>query len=98
VKVELQDRIIITIEDFSFRHYLLFEWNNNEMEETYFKVGVVGPVSGAEWSQKSLYNVIGNDEPEGWHHQLSNQPTLGLGYLHSVRYWQKDFVGGTGLE
>ncbi len=77
-----------------YTKYSLIEWREDETEQTYFKIGIVGPYSGAEWSQKSFHWLIGNDEPKGWEHQLDNQMTLGIGYRHSVRTWQNEFDNG----
>lgn len=36
-------------------------------------VGVMGPASGAEKSQKFIHKVIGSRQPQGWDSQLGNQ-------------------------
>ncbi len=36
-------------------------------------IGVIGPASGAEQSQKWVHEVTGSDEPKGWDHQLHNE-------------------------
>ncbi|MFH2065180.1 MAG: lipid A deacylase LpxR family protein [Pseudomonadota bacterium] len=44
------------------------------------KLGVVGPASQAEDAQKDFHDLIGADEPLGWHTQLPNEPVINLGY------------------
>ena len=44
------------------------------------KLGVVGPSSQAEDTQKWVHDLIGDDEPQGWHTQLPNEPVINLGY------------------
>ena len=36
-------------------------------------VGVVGPSSGAEQTQKFVHKVVGSDQPKGWDYQLDDQ-------------------------
>lgn len=43
--------------------------------------GVVGPESGAEWTQTRLHELIGSREPAGWDNQLPFEPALQLIYL-----------------
>ncbi len=48
-------------------------------------LGVVGPASFAEESQRWVHNVVGSPDPKGWEHQLSNELGIGLTYLHRWR-------------
>lgn len=43
-------------------------------------VGVVGPDSGAENTQKALHKVLDSDKPRGWDNQLHNETTVDLRY------------------
>ena len=45
------------------------------------KVGVVGPASQAEDTQKWFHRVIGADKPKGWDTQLPNEPARQRGLL-----------------
>ncbi|MDR9467916.1 lipid A deacylase LpxR family protein [Marinospirillum sp.] len=45
-------------------------------------LGHVGPDSGAELAQKQIHKLIGSPDPEGWEHQLGNEPTFNLHYFH----------------
>lgn len=44
------------------------------------KLGVVGPDSQAEDLQQDFHDLIGGDEPMGWHTQLPNEPIINVGY------------------
>ncbi|MFO7582583.1 lipid A deacylase LpxR family protein [Guyparkeria sp.] len=46
-------------------------------------LGVVGPASGGGWIQQHFHQHITGDNPQGWSHQLSNEPFLNLGYEHA---------------
>ena len=39
-------------------------------------LGVVGPASLAEYSQKITHKLIGAAEPQGWEHQIGNEPVF----------------------
>ena len=44
------------------------------------KLGVVGPASQADVTQREFHKLIGADKPQGWHTQLPNEPIVNLGY------------------
>lgn len=48
-------------------------------------IGVVGPASLAEQSQKFVHDVRGFNKPRGWDSQLKNEPTLQLTWQTSWR-------------
>ncbi len=77
-----------------YTKYSLFEWREDEVEETYFQFGIVGPSSGAECSQKAFHSLIGNDEPQGWDNQLPDYPTFGIGYANAYNIWQSFYRNG----
>lgn len=56
--------------------------SRNQPTENYFdlQIGFVGPGAGARWLQTRVHEVIDDDRPAGWHHQLDFEPTLQLIY------------------
>ncbi|MGQ9366843.1 lipid A deacylase LpxR family protein [Azospirillum sp. ST 5-10] len=49
-------------------------------------VGMVGPASLAEPTQKLVHSIVpGATHPEGWHNQIDNEPGLILSYEHVWR-------------
>jgi len=60
--------------------------------------GLVGPNSGAEWTQTQFHKVINDDQPMGWDFQLPNEPTIELTYRFSRRFGGQnlDFVPHAG--
>jgi hypothetical protein len=54
------------------------------------RLGVVGPASQADNVQKWFHDVIGADEPMGWHTQLPNELVLNLGYTGTYMLAQGD--------
>lgn len=61
-------------------------------------LGVVGPASLAEQTQKFVHKHIGADKPEGWRHQLRNEPGLVLSWKRTNRDVFVTDVLGQGLD
>jgi hypothetical protein len=57
-------------------------------------LGVVGPASQADDVQKAFHELIGDDEPMGWHTQLPNELVVNIG-LTSAYLWTEGSVGGS---
>jgi lipid A 3-O-deacylase len=56
-----------------------------QLDQLSLTLGVVGPASLAEQAQTIIHDVLGGDEPRGWHTQLSNEPGVVLTYQRSWR-------------
>jgi lipid A 3-O-deacylase len=48
-------------------------------------IGIVGPQSYAEDAQKFVHEIIGAKQPQGWDHQLKNEPGIVLTYERTWR-------------
>jgi hypothetical protein len=55
------------------------------LDNAMLTLGVVGPLSYAEQSQKFVHRVRGNEQPRGWDHQLKNEPGMVLTYERKWR-------------
>lgn len=53
-------------------------------------IGVVGPLSLAEESQKTIHKWIGSGEPKGWDTQLKNELVFQLSRARAYRSWVAD--------
>jgi len=49
-------------------------------------LGVVGPASLGEQTQKFVHTYVGSPEPQGWDSQIRNEPTLQAAFQRSWRY------------
>jgi len=58
---------------------------NEWLDQLELTVGMVGPASLAEQTQTHYHKLIGSDRPEGWDHQLKNEPGLILMYQRNWR-------------
>lgn len=71
--------------------------DRDRMDNLAFEVGVIGPWSQAEKTQKTWHETFGFRDPKGWDHQLENEVGFDIVYNRSVRVWKKEFQS-TGLE
>ena len=55
----------------------------HETSSVHLDAGMVGPSSQAEWIQETFHEHIAGADPEGWDHQLGDEPFLNLGYEHA---------------
>jgi lipid A 3-O-deacylase len=62
------------------------------------RLGVVGPVSGAEHLQKGIHELIGSDEPQGWDSQLPNEPIVNVSYTTGFLLYDHRFRHGAVLR
>ncbi|PCJ39229.1 MAG: hypothetical protein COA99_10580 [Moraxellaceae bacterium] len=62
----------------------LYAFDDQIADRLSIALGVVGPASGAEQSQKFVHELVGNDEPMGWSHQIENELVFRIG---AERYW-----------
>ncbi|MDZ7641084.1 MAG: lipid A deacylase LpxR family protein [Desulfurivibrio sp.] len=61
-------------------------------------VGMVGPASLAEQTQKFVHQLIGSPEPRGWDTQLGNEPGLIASYQRSWRGLATSTLAGRQLD
>jgi len=59
-------------------------------------LGIVGPASGAKDAQKAVHKLTGSDEPEGWDHQLHNEPVISTGW--QTQLWLPARAAGLEVE
>lgn len=70
---------------------------NHRYDKIELEIGMVGPASGAEDIQTSWHRRFGFQRPNGWHHQLKNEPGINLYYEQARRYAPYSF-GDSGLK
>ena len=71
---------------------------SNRLDSLELNLGVVGPLSYSEQTQKEVHRLIGSPQPRGWRHQLRNEPGIMLVY---DRQWQAQYlfdVWGLGID
>lgn len=74
----------------------LFSWDQRNLYGYGLRVGVVGPDSGAENSQKFVHRVVGSNEPQGWDNQLGPDTIGGAWFIQAHRLFRH--TGDHGYE
>lgn len=69
-----------------------------QLDQCALSVGMVGPASLAEQSQKFVHKVIGSDRPQGWDTQLKNEPGVVVTYQRSWRGLATSTLSGATLD
>lgn len=60
------------------------------------RIGVVGPASHADDTQRWFHDITGNPEPMGWSTQMPNEPIVNVGYTATYMLAQGDLGGSAG--
>ncbi|GAM11636.1 hypothetical protein OR1_03952 [Geobacter sp. OR-1] len=61
-------------------------------------VGVIGPYSLGEAGQEAAHHLFQNRLPQGWSHQLKNEPLLDLQYEYRHKFDITEYVGNLGVQ
>lgn len=72
--------------------------NGRVLDQFQLTLGMVGPASLAEQTQKLVHSIVGAPEPQGWDSQLKNEPGLILSYQRSWRDFYSESVSGFGFD
>jgi len=59
--------------------------NYSYLDSLEIQIGIVGPESFAEQTQKFIHRIRNSQRPNGWDHQLKNEPGLAVIYDHKTR-------------
>jgi len=54
----------------------LYAWDKNVSDQLLVILGFVGPLTLAEPSQTFIHRLIDSDRPNGWDHQVNNEPVF----------------------
>lgn len=69
----------------------------DRMESIQLTLGMVGPASGADRTQKFVHSVIDAEKPRGWRNQLRNEPGFVLEYEQKWRTDSWNLLPGSNL-
>jgi len=72
--------------------------NDMRLDQVVLTVGIVGPASLAERTQKVVHKILDSDEPMGWDTQLRNEPGLMLSWQRNWRAWVQGTLAGNQLD
>ena len=68
------------------------------LDNVMLTIGVVGPMSGAEHTQRFVHDVVDGDDPKGWNNQLHNEPGIVLTYERKWRGMYEFSPFGLGVD
>ncbi|HTQ14897.1 MAG TPA: lipid A deacylase LpxR family protein [Rhizomicrobium sp.] len=68
---------------FLYANFGLIDKTESRLDQLQLTLGVVGPDSLAEETQKFVHKLLGDQTPEGWRTQLRNEPGVVLTYERS---------------
>jgi hypothetical protein len=63
----------------------LVDDDGRNLDQLQIQLGIVGPASLAEDSQKWIHGIIHGDDPQGWPTQLRDEPGLVIQYERSIK-------------
>ncbi len=76
---------------------IMYAWDKNMSDQFSIFLGLVGPLSFAEEAQIAIHRAIGADRPEGWQHQLRNEPVFRLEARRVVKL-KRNYSGRFGYD
>lgn len=72
--------------------------SGSQLDQLTVTVGMIGPASLAEQSQKFIHRIVDTDEPRGWDTQLRNEPGVVLTYQRSWRRFAAQTPSGARFD
>ena len=72
--------------------------NAHRLDSMEIQLGMVGPASFAEQTQKFVHRLGGYQRPNGWGNQIKNEPCLDVAYERRWRILRVGAVGGFGFD
>ncbi|MZR62947.1 lipid A deacylase LpxR family protein [Alcanivorax sp. DP30] len=72
----------------------MFNWNDDYLVGYGIRLGVTGPDSGAEQSQKVIHKITGSEQPRGWDNQLGPDVIGGVIAVFANRLFRHDHDNG----
>ena len=72
--------------------------NSSRMDTLEFDIGIVGPHSYAEKSQKAVHKWTNSNYPQGWDNQIKDEPFLNIYYERKVKLLRSTNAGGIGYD
>jgi lipid A 3-O-deacylase len=62
----------------------LYAWDDQVSDHLSLYLGAVGPITLAEQSQALAHKILGSQQPQGWEHQIGNEPIF---KIEAQRAW-----------
>jgi hypothetical protein len=72
--------------------------NERRLDSMEIQLGMVGPASFAEQTQKLVHELVGSQRPNGWDNQIKNEPGLAVIYERKWRFLYDRDIGKLGFD
>lgn len=82
----------------SYLEFAFISKTDRVMDTFAIQLGMVGPHSYAEDIQKVIHKWINDDQPQGWDHQIKDEPGLNLIYERKWRLYGRAFGDTLGID
>jgi len=79
-------------------HTKIRHYGDNSANSLGLTLGVIGPASLAEVSQKVIHKAIGATDPKGWDNQINNEPVFRIEGEHIDRFYTHYFAGDLAFD
>lgn len=76
----------------------LYAWSDDLYRALGVSVGVVGPDSSADRTQREFHRWLGARQPQGWHNQVRRRYTADVSYVQGRRLFSHRDAGGLGSD
>lgn len=90
ITVTLPDKNDMPYAGLLFINSTFLSVNTNYADKIGVTLGVLGPLSLAEQSQKLIHKMLGSEEPKGWDTQLENELVFQLDRARAWQFWQSN--------
>ena len=67
-----------------------YSWDEDVSDQLSLFLGLIGPSTLAEQSQKAIHNLIGADDPRGWDFQLENEPVVKIKMQRTWSFYRNE--------
>lgn len=72
--------------------------NDRRLNTLEFDAGIVGPHSYAEHVQRVIHQWVAATDPQGWEHQLNDEPFINMFFERKWRLFREECTGGLGFD
>lgn len=81
-----------------YLNFSMSEEHGDRLDRLQVTLGTVGPASLADRTQREVHSWSSAPEPQGWEHQIGNEPTLMVAYERQLRSRARRAPNGWGAD
>ncbi|MGM0671623.1 MAG: lipid A deacylase LpxR family protein, partial [Pseudomonadota bacterium] len=81
-----------------YLNFSMAEEHDDRLDRLQVSLGAVGPASLADRTQREVHSWSSTAQPQGWDHQIGNEPTLMVAYERQLRGYAQRATDGWGWD